>query len=511
MALENIDMTKFEKLFSSMEKQLVMQSSFLESIYNLTVDEREDRISRENELDVARVERGKDSSFNGTVEGTPQATEQERTNIFGSIFGLIPKIIAGISLAGIGSLLIGAGFIGLIAPAIGDFVAGFVKQGLEDLEENLGFDIPDSFTTGISEVIGSLATWGLIGKSLGRMFGRRIGMFFMATGFIYTQLQKWLDPDGNNEIDAGFLKGFNTDTLAAIGTALAVALGLILPRLIRKFLPGILWSAMGIPNIMGEDTPKKPQASKGGPARTPVTIQPKARSGIFSGALKAIKGISKSIPAIAGTLAAANEYSESGDVSAAAAVGVGSSVGAIIGAGLGSFFGPVGTFVGGIGGSIAGEYVGKAFDDMASMTTEESGGTSPAEQPNRRTALENQRKIDADAEIARLKASGLYGDFVPPPVSTTPAEMAIPGVSFGPNGEIIRPKLNTITPVSPTQPKLEKLEQLSQKLLEQGKSASMNSFSSPTTIGGATTINNTNSTVIMTADAGRSLDSFVLA
>jgi hypothetical protein len=256
--MAELDFSKFEGLFKSMERQLVMQTSFLESMYNMSVEEREDRNRRESNERLERVtEYSRDSAFNEPLDQrTQQQVEPAAGGILASILGGIPGMLSNISLAGAGKLMMKGGRGGLallIAPAIGEFVAGFVSQGLDELDE-LGFDIPEEFKTPISNAIGDAAKWGTIGT----MIGGRFGLILGTTGFIYDQLKAQLDPDGNGAIEGGFLDGFNAEVVSAIGASIAAAMAFAIPKLIARNLAKILMTAGASAAIPTPQTPSVP-------------------------------------------------------------------------------------------------------------------------------------------------------------------------------------------------------------------------------------------------------------
>lgn len=514
MALENIDLSKFEKLFSSMERQLIMQSSFLESMYNLAVDEREDRISRQNELDIARVEDRARYDQQLEDSGRAQITTDQRDSLFSSLFGMIPGILSGISLAGVGSLLIKGGMLAIIAPAIGKFVEGFINQALTELEDAAGFELPGEFKSGISAVLGDAAKWFTIGKLIGGKFGALFG----ATGFIYEQFETWLDPDGDNEINSGFLKGFDTRILSAIGTALAVVLGKALPKLITKFLPGIL-AGLILPKVLPEaPLPVPPPGPPGAPpppgppgAATPPPGAPAAPKGkgilsrIWKGLKRGPKAIGGGVIGILGQIAAGAVLDE-------------------IDAALQP---DVPDLDLNLGEDLTKALLNKAAQLAKAGKPEEAAEFIATEVENTLWGggIENvdPRAIDpkfwkewADykksEEIEGYKASGLYGEFNPAEGAAKTSAMVIPGVKTDATGAIQRPMLSApaVEPISSGQSRLEKLEQMYQKSSEKSAVTTMNSFSSPTTVGGATHITNNNTTYHIASSASQSLDQAII-
>ncbi len=503
MAFENIDSKKFEGLFMSMERQLVMQTSFMESMYNLAIEEREDRKERQNILDTMRKEEpGRGSAFEDLADApTPRVNESAVGSAFSSFLGLIPGILGSISLAGIGATLLKGGFALAIAPAVGNFVEGLIKQALTD------FDLPEGFTNTVSGLIGDAAQW----TTLGKMIGGKFGKIFGATGFIYTQLNKWLDPDQDGTIEEGFLSGFGADTVSLIGAATATALGLALPKLISKSLPGILGS-MALPEILPQTGAAQPKAGPG----------PRVTPSITGGGIS-LKTIAKGGAAF-GVISAAAELAETGDLGMAAASGTGATVGGIIGGAVGSLGGPIGTAIGSAIGSAIGDYLGREALEYARTPVSEAGPPIvgsytgvPATAPNRAQAgdkkttapvipLTPEQRAESEAAIAAAEPFAIAMDTYETPTAKKEEAKPLPYYLSDSNSLInnaIKAYTNKIAPdgdisFAIDMERMKRLDRINQEATESGQRAAAANVivGGATNVGGSTTNNNNQSTIV---------------
>lgn len=252
-----IDTEKFSKVFGSIEKQMLMQSSFLESIYNIQtqqLDMERDRAKREAARLAALSAQGTEETIGapttdrtGDIDLGAASDKQKESilsniipgigNFIGSLFGTV----GGIGLAGLGSKVLGAGALAILAPAVGNFIAGFSKAALEDWNPDGG-----EFNTGVSDALGAGATWGMIGK----IFGARIGLIFAAAGAgtsLGGSIFDSLDADKDGIIKA-FGMEFSDTQFETLGGVIGGALGLFLPGMISSAL-GPVFAAMTLPGV----------------------------------------------------------------------------------------------------------------------------------------------------------------------------------------------------------------------------------------------------------------------
>jgi hypothetical protein len=508
--MAELDFSKFEGLFKSMERQLVMQTSFLESMYNMSVEEREDRNRRESNERLERVtEYSRESAFNEPLDQrTQQQVEPSSGGMLASILGGIPGMLSNISLGGAGKLMLKGGLAAMIAPAVGEFVAGFVSQGLDELGE-LGFDIPEEFKAPISNAIGDAAKWGTIGKLIGGRFGLILG----TTGFIYDQLKAQLDPDGNGAIEGGFLDGFNADVVSAIGASIAAALAFAIPKLISRNLGRLIAGGTAAPPVRPPATSGATPTPTTKPPSTPAPAIPNAPKGggMFNRLFRSLKKI------------------KPGNVAGMAAQFAGY---ALFDKLMESLEPDVPDLDVDMGADMNMAILKAASDLAVSGKPEEAAkfvkeATSSSIFPWRG----NEDQIDPRAvdpefwkawaeqkrqeRIEDLKAQGLYGEFDPSTNRISTSEMIIPGITTDTTGAIVRSKpsvtngglqTNGFTYVAPTPvvqptvtsaiaPKVTRLEQDAMELRRQTAAGNV-AIGGATSIGGSTTNNNNQNTVI---------------
>ncbi len=219
-----LDSAKFERLFTSIERQMIMQSSFLESIYNIQTyqldldKEREE--TRRRELDLLRMK--------PTAETTPQqldtgeAAAEGATGDKSKLTQFLAKLftfgVAGLELFNFKNL-IGAGLAVALAGPIEGFLSGVISRILE----NLGADV--DFADGVGSALGRAAAWG----NIGRIFGSKIGLIFAAAGAgsaigerIFASLDK--DKDGIIEAFGAELDAADFSTIGGAAGAAAIPL-----------------------------------------------------------------------------------------------------------------------------------------------------------------------------------------------------------------------------------------------------------------------------------------------
>jgi hypothetical protein len=252
-----IDTEKFSKVFGSIEKQMLMQSSFLESIYNINtqqLDMERDRAKKEAARLAALSAQGTEETVGGaTTTGAGSvdlgaASDKQKESILSSIIpgignfiGSLFGTIGGIGLAGLGSKVIGAGALAILAPAVGNFIAEFSKSALEDWNPGA-----TEFNTGVSAALGKATTWGLIGN----IFGKKMGLIF-AAGAAGTSLGDTIfnSLDSNKDgLLTAFGLTFGDTEFQAVGGAIGGALGLFLPGMVKSAL-GPVFAAMTLPGV----------------------------------------------------------------------------------------------------------------------------------------------------------------------------------------------------------------------------------------------------------------------
>jgi hypothetical protein len=251
MDIEKVDIEKFTKLFSSMEKQLVIQSSFLESLYDLTVEEREDRKSRDKLEAIARREdrsqyvEERDTTGGRSKSGKPDEkdSKEQATSLFSGIFGpiaeMIPKILSGLSIAGIGALLIKGGIFAVLAPAIGTFIEDFVETALLDL--GASSEAAKSF----GSALGRAGTFAALGSIFGKRTALLFGIAGGASSIFDDEIRDLFDSNKDGIVEAFGMQLSADNVVMGIGAALGGALVLVLPKLIPAIVGPMIGLLMG--------------------------------------------------------------------------------------------------------------------------------------------------------------------------------------------------------------------------------------------------------------------------
>ena len=228
-------------ILRSMQKTMVLQSSFVESMYLTQLDNNRDAERRriEEVMSGDREERQAtyEGLFNKPHESAPaphpgahgKSEEEAKSGIYALIGALLGT---GALSAVVTGLMKGALTLAIVKP-VTEFITGFVERGLSAIDPN---DIvSDGFKTGIAETLGDAILWAGIGKAVGVVFGKRIGIMFAVGGFLYNKMGDLIDQNGDGITEA-FGMQFDTDTISGIGAAIGGALALILPSLIGKSL-----------------------------------------------------------------------------------------------------------------------------------------------------------------------------------------------------------------------------------------------------------------------------------
>lgn len=336
--MAQIDIGKFEKVFSSIEKQMTMQSSFLESIYNIQVGqievEKERAKDQRRMMDILSVTRDKpeESVVSALKETSPTEVTEEASNGISKFLGLTLSALGSLSFSGIASILLKGGLALAIAKPLGSFVEGIVTQSLE------GLMLDDGVSSIVGEAIGSAVQWATIG----RIFGKKFALLFGVGGALGETIGNIIGANEDNIYNA-FGMAFSQQDIITVGTILGTVFG---PSLIKSALANEV-----VDNVN--------DASK-------AQLKP----GIKSSFMKGFKGIGKGLGwglAIAGigellAIAITNATgSESlGDVTSWTANGIA----------LGSMFGPTGMLIGGIAGFAIG--AGFAINDYAEKRAQEA-------------------------------------------------------------------------------------------------------------------------------------------
>ena len=354
----NINLDKFSKVFSSMERQLVMQSSFLESIYNQNIaafnlekDKIADEERRRAQLESMASDDAGASTNNAATSpdmGKVKATEEQKEsllsgmipgigNMLGSFFGTS----GGVSLAKMAPKLLRGGLLAYVAGPVGDYVTGFVEEGMKSL--NLGTS--EEFNKGLADNLGNAASAATIGMIFGKKYALLFGAGTLIGGMVSDALG--IGPDDeflpNSAIAQAIKKSFGaslkTEDLVNVGAMVGLAFG---PSLITKLFKS---------ELIGDGA-----GGAGGPAG--------GAGGAGSGGSKLKNAFKKGFKGIGWGLAfqALGTIAAEGIRDATGSDNLGDAAQWITdGASLGVMFGPTGALVGALAGLAAFGY-GKLVD-----------------------------------------------------------------------------------------------------------------------------------------------------
>lgn len=225
----NINHEKLTSVYGAISDSLNIQTEILGSMLNL--QQKSFNIQSESIRDEARRERLMSLKSKrqtqavasvGKKSGMPFSGERG----FGFGFLLLGSLFSGALLQGgvaliasrVSGLLLKGGFIGLVAPFIGDFVSDIMEKTFE----SLGADdfISDENQSIITNAIKNSITFG----AFGMLLGKRFGLMFAAGGLIYGGIKSVIE-DSDNEILKKMKEQFGTENLAALASVVAYAFG----------------------------------------------------------------------------------------------------------------------------------------------------------------------------------------------------------------------------------------------------------------------------------------------
>lgn len=254
---------KFSGVFESMEKQIVMQSSFLESIALVTAESLEIEKKRlDLEVERIRDEARNDALARAQMPGTGRedttSTEPEDApkkevpkedgNAFlanilpgvGTFIGSLLGTGGGALLMSAGAKLFRVGILAAVAGPVSQFIGGAVSEVLSmlDVERETAAKIAKTAEVGVQAGI------------FGRIFGKKFAIGAAIGAMISENIKGILDSDGDGIVTAFGIELASTAHLNAIGGALGGAIGFVLPGIIARTVPSIL-AAMNIGPIVG--------------------------------------------------------------------------------------------------------------------------------------------------------------------------------------------------------------------------------------------------------------------
>jgi len=242
MAQVTLNSEKFGALFTSMERQLVMQSSFLESMYNMQVarfnfekdrakDEARDRERAKLQAEESAKKISDDAGQRGGPSGDPDLSREQKENLLGALLPGIGTLIGsavgtlgGLSLANAGRFMFKGGAALVLGPHIGEFVAGFIEEGLSNFDlSGIGLDGDDKAV--IANSLGKAAKFAVYGS----IFGKRGALIAAGGSLAGDVLTKAIFGDDVPENIFG--TGLTAADAMSIGSMIGLAFG---PSLIKR-------------------------------------------------------------------------------------------------------------------------------------------------------------------------------------------------------------------------------------------------------------------------------------
>jgi hypothetical protein len=202
-----LDSAKFERLFTSIERQMIMQSSFLESIYNIQTyqldldKEREE--TRRRELDLLRMGMGP-TQENPTPAPRPDTEETAQAAAGGFEF---PDI----STMG----LLGGGLAIALAGPITDFLSGAIGRALE----NAG--VSTDFASNMANALGQAGAWATIGSVFGKKAAMWFGVAGAASSIFSDEIGRAFDTNKDG-VATAFGVELSPEAVTGIGTAMGL-------------------------------------------------------------------------------------------------------------------------------------------------------------------------------------------------------------------------------------------------------------------------------------------------
>lgn len=248
-----LDTAKFEGVFDSISTTLVEQTSVLRSMYNLDLKKLE--FDKEAKKDAARDralkvdEAAVQTETQSNNNTNSSLSDAGSSNLASGLASLVGGALSGISMAGLGALVVKGGFLALVAPKIGEFISGAVKGTLDGFNPpGKKGDATDEFNKSIGDGLGKAFTYGWIGS----LFGKRVALIAAAGGFVGSFSDEIVKKFGNEDkVIEMFGKEFDDDAVSNILTAIGGAIALVAPMVIRKALPKLFSRYLASAAVVG--------------------------------------------------------------------------------------------------------------------------------------------------------------------------------------------------------------------------------------------------------------------
>lgn len=256
-----LDAAKFDRLFTSIERQMIMQSSFLESIYNiqsyqLDLDkEREE--TRRRELDLLRM---RPTEEDNRPSGQPGGSGVEDVTPASGISNILGRLM-GLGLAGAELFsfrnVIGAGLAVALAGPIEDFLTGALGTALE----NAG--LSSEFANSMGNALGQAGAWATIGSVFGKKAALWFGVAGAASSIFSDEIGRVFDANKDG-VATAFGVEMSPEAITGIGTAMGLGAAAML-----RYGPIQSKLLMGVATLMsayGDDAAKWLEEQAGIPA-----------------------------------------------------------------------------------------------------------------------------------------------------------------------------------------------------------------------------------------------------
>ena len=210
--MEEIDFVKYDKLLVSIEKQLIMQTSFLESIYNIQNFQTQSIIDN-IEDQTRKLQFLSSKSDSEEVDGIPKPSNEDSKSVASGIGTFIQSALAGLSIGKIASLLATGAIAAAIALPIGEFITEAAVEAFSDMGAGTGA------ANAFGDALGGAVQWGLIGSVFGRKAALLFGLAGASSGLLNDTVSDIFDSNRDGIMSA-FGAEFTPEGVAVIGSVL---------------------------------------------------------------------------------------------------------------------------------------------------------------------------------------------------------------------------------------------------------------------------------------------------
>jgi hypothetical protein len=212
-----LDAAKFEKLFGSIEKQLIMQSSFLESVYNIQTHqveldkEREETRRRELQLLTMRQNEDKQKGDEDKPTEVVNEVKAKPSNLFSTLMALALDAFGLFEFKNI----LGLGLAAALAGPISGFLSGVIGTALE------GAGASPTFANSMGDALGRAGAWSAMGSVFGKKAALLFGVAGGASSIFEDQVGRMFDTNKDG-IATAFGVELSPEVVTGIGTAMGI-------------------------------------------------------------------------------------------------------------------------------------------------------------------------------------------------------------------------------------------------------------------------------------------------